>query len=226
MAIDVDQLYAKYAGQTLDYDGLAQDAGQCVQWVEYVLTDTQYGYGLKPFWGNAIDWWNNYGGSLAAFDKITDGSIKKGDIVIFNQLVGSPYGHIDLAMQDGTTASFLGADSNWNGNKTVHEVQHNGSQYVIGSLRLKGENDMATPAQIDLAFKIGFNRPAAPEELSNQDYLNDTTLLLQTIFNNNVEFRTKAAQFDALKAQFDDYVASHPGNTSITTLKPGTYQVD
>ena len=62
---------------------------------------------------------------------------------------------------------------------------------------------MATPADIDLAFKIGLNRPATPEELANKDYT-DTTLLLQTIFNNNLEFRTKAANFDKVETALND----------------------
>lgn len=161
MPFNADLLYQKYQGQTLSYDGIPANAGQCVQWAEYVLTDTQYGYGVYAFYGNAIDWWNNYGGSLLAFDKIIDGSIRKGDIVVFNQNVGSVYGHIDMALGDGTVDQFLGADSNWGGNKTVHQVNHVGRQYVIGSLRLKGGN-MATPANLNqirmfLYFIRGYN---------------------------------------------------------------------
>lgn len=142
MSFNADSLYKKYAGQSLDYDGVEADRGQCVQWVEYVLTDGQYGYGLPPFYGNAIDWFNNYSGVLAEnFDRLTDGTIKKGDIVIFNQNVGSVYGHIDLAMADGNYDYFLGADSNWSGNKTVHLVKHYGRQYIKGVLRRKNMSD-------------------------------------------------------------------------------------
>lgn len=139
MSFNADLLYQKYAGQSLGYDGIPADVGECVQWVEYVLTDPQYGYNLSPFWGNAIDWWDNFSGVLSAsFNKITDGSIKKGDIVIFNEKVGSNFGHIDMAMGDGTIDQFTGADQNWAGNRTVHLVNHVGRQYVLGSLRLKG----------------------------------------------------------------------------------------
>lgn len=166
--MNVLALYNKYAGQSLSYDNVVKNRGQCVQWAEYVLTDSQYGYGLSPFWGNAIDWWNNYGGSLEAFDKITDGSIKAGDIVIFNSLVGSVYGHIDMALQDGTIDSFLGADSNWAGNLTVHQVQHVGRQYVVGSLRLKsnqGITEMIDQNHLNALTMAYFKRgPNAQEE--------------------------------------------------------------
>lgn len=139
MSFNASLLYQKYQGQTLSYDGIPANAGQCVQWAEYVLTDGQYGYGLQPFYGNAIDWWNNFGGVLSKnFVKVSDGTIKQGDFVIFNQNVGSVYGHIDMAMSDGTYNQFTGADSNWAGNLTVHLVNHVGAQYIIGTLRPKG----------------------------------------------------------------------------------------
>jgi len=134
----LDECYAANQGKALLIPGGgAGNEGQCVQWADTVLHDV---YGFDYHWGNAIDWWNNPGELLNHFDQITDGSIKKGDFVIFNTQVGSVYGHIDVAMQDGTTGNFLGADSNWGGNKTVHMVQHSNAGYVLGSLRLKGES--------------------------------------------------------------------------------------
>lgn len=167
--IDADLLYQKYKGQTLSYDGIPENAGQCAQLAEYVLTDKQYGYGLQPFWGNAIDWWRNYGGSLTAFDKVTDGSVKKGDIVIFNENVGSVYGHIDMAMQDGTVDNFVGADSNWAGNKTVHLVNHVGRQYVIGSLRLKGGQEMISLNALNILYRFRLGR--SPDKSAISSYV-------------------------------------------------------
>lgn len=129
----LDECYAKYEGTVVLVDGNPADAGQCVQWADTVLVSV---YGDATHYGNAIDWWNDPGDLLTdGFEKITDGSVKKGDFVIFNQKVGSIYGHIDVAMQDGTTSNFLGSDSNWGGNMTVHEVQHSNADFVIGSLR-------------------------------------------------------------------------------------------
>lgn len=135
----LDECYAANQGKSLLIPGGgAGNEGQCLQWVETVTHDV---YGIPYIYTpGAIDFWNKFDalGLGQWFNKITDGLIRKGDVVVFNQQVGSVYGHIDVAMQDGTTNSFLGADSNWGGNKTVHLVQHNGSQYVLGSLRLKG----------------------------------------------------------------------------------------
>lgn len=131
----VDQWYNSRQGQSLLVPGAAEaDRGQCVQAADYALNEI---YGLAYVWANAIDWWNS-AQVLQNFDQITDGSVKKGDFVIFNSNVGSVYGHVDLAMADGTIDNLTGADSNWGGNKTVHLVNHVGRQYVVGSLRLKG----------------------------------------------------------------------------------------
>lgn len=163
----LDECYAKYQGQTLSFDGVPANAGQCVQWVEYPLTEV---YNQSAHWANAIDWWKNPGELLNFFDKITDGSIKKGDIVIFNEKVGSVYGHIDVAMQDGTTDSFQGADSNWGGNKTVHLVQHSGSQYVLGALRPKGESMASTVGkdEVNDLSQMAFGYPASDADYAEQ----------------------------------------------------------
>lgn len=143
----VDQWYDKRKGQVLLVPGAdPADAGQCMQAADYALNEI---YGLLYVWANAIDCWNKFDQIPQLknnFDKVSDGSIRKGDFVIFNQGVGSVYGHIDLAMQDGTTSNFQGADSNWGGNKTLHLVQHANNVLVIGALRPKGE-DMAKPTQ-------------------------------------------------------------------------------
>jgi hypothetical protein len=187
--INPQLIHQKYVGQSLSYDNIPANRGQCVQWAEYVLTDSQYGYGLQPFYGNAIDWWNNFGGVLAKnFDKITDGSIKAGDFVIFNQLVGSVYGHIDMALQDGTIDNFLGADSNWGGNLTVHQVQHVGRQYVIGSLRLKGgAMNKLSEDQFYMAFRGMLGRDPTAAEAAT--FSRDPTVIIPTLWNNGSQTR-------------------------------------
>ncbi len=132
----LDQEFAQYQGQSVLVPGEPEpERGQCVQWADFVLRDV---YNLPYHYGNAIDWWFAPGDLLNHFDQITDGSIRKGDFVIFNTQVGSVYGHIDVAMQDGSVGAFQGSDSNWGGNLTVHLVQHNNANYIFGSLRLKG----------------------------------------------------------------------------------------
>ena len=135
--ISLDQCYQNNAGRILDVDGIPADAGQCVQWADVALNQV---YGLPYHIGNAIDWWNNPGELLDNFDKISNGTVLKGDFVVFNEQVGSIFGHIDIAMQNGTFNNFLGADSNWGGNLTVHTVTHTNPNYILGCLRYKGGN--------------------------------------------------------------------------------------
>lgn len=133
--------YNSRKGQTLLVPGADPDeAGQCVQAADYALNEI---YGAEYVWANAIDWWNYFESfpQLAGFERSVDGSVKTGDFVIFNEQVGSVYGHIDIAMQDGNYSNFQGADSNWGGNKTLHLVQHSTPSYIIGTLRPK-EQDM------------------------------------------------------------------------------------
>lgn len=158
----LDQEFAKYQGLSVLVPGAAEaDRGQCVQWADYVLHDV---YGLSYVWANAIDWWGLPQSLAGNFDKITDGSIKKGDFVIWNQRVGSIYGHIDVALADGNINNFVAADTNWAGNKTVHQVSHvNQAGYIIGSLRRKGGNvsaDALTAQQVTtLHYAYTFQAP-------------------------------------------------------------------
>lgn len=154
MAVSLDQEYATYKGQSVLVPGEPDsERGQCVQWADYVLHDV---YGLPYHYGNAIDWWNNPKELLTEnFVKIGDGSIKKGDFVVFNELVGSVYGHIDVAMADGNVTNFTGSDTNWGGNLTVHEVNHVNKSYVLGSLRIK-EQDMPTLATLYDCRRLDF----------------------------------------------------------------------
>lgn len=145
-----DEIYQRYQGQSVSFDGIEANRGQCVQWADFVLTEA---YDLPAHYGNAIDWWNNPGNLLDNFDKVSDGSVKKGDFVIFNTKVGSPFGHIDVAMQDGSYSGFQGADSNWGGNKTVHLVQHNNPSLILGVLRLKKEADMPNEGDVKNVVK-------------------------------------------------------------------------
>lgn len=147
----LDEEYAKYQGQSLLVPGQDESLrGQCAQWSNYVLHDV---YGLPYHAGNAIDWFNDPQELLDSFDKVTDGSVKKGDFVVFNQNVGSEFGHIDVAMQDGTSSIFQGSDSNWGGNLTVHLVQHSNRAWVLGALRLK-EEEMSTIGDVEARILI------------------------------------------------------------------------
>lgn len=143
--------FNQYQGTAISVDGIKDNFGQCVQAVDSYLIQV---FSLPEHYGNAIDWWSNPGDLLHNFDKITDGSIKAGDFIVYDARVGSVFGHIDVAAQDGTIPDFVTYDSNWdakhfhdsNGYPTLHEVHHNDiyNTYILGSLRRKGSN-MDTP---------------------------------------------------------------------------------
>lgn len=170
-------------GKTLDFDGLAQDAGQCVQLASFYLKDV---LGIPVFYANAIDWWLKFDGSplVPNFDK-ANGPPKKGDLVIFGAGVGSVFGHIDICIQDGNPGGFLGFDSNWGGNKTAHKVQHN-LQYILGNLRPKG-GDMPTQAEVVSVFKT-YNVPG-PTAQQITDYTGSPWIRLVQDMLNYVEGR-------------------------------------
>lgn len=134
----LDAFYEEWKGNSnISFDGIPANANQCVQLVEYYLVQV---CGLQPFWGNAIDWWDKFGGSLAGhFTKVPYGTTtqypKRGDLVVWSGSLPNSlgFGHIDICVQDGTPSGFVGFDSNWGG-KYAHLVQHN-YEYVIGFLR-------------------------------------------------------------------------------------------
>lgn len=140
----LDAWIASVTGQALLFDGIEADRAQCVQLVSFYLKDV---LNVPVFFANAIDWFQKFDSSPLTpnFTKhaISDGYPKKGDIVIWGAGVGSQFGHIDVCISDGNPGGFLGFDSNWSGNKTAHQVQHD-YRFVLGYLRFKGEEMKAT----------------------------------------------------------------------------------
>jgi hypothetical protein len=119
-------------------------AGQCFQWVDQVIHNV---FGLPYFYASyAIDFWTQPGWLLTYFDKITDGSIKAGDIVVYSGGINGGYGHVDVAAQDGSVSSYVGYDSNWN-TLDLEQVTHNGhdNAFILGSLRLKSATPPPAP---------------------------------------------------------------------------------
>ena len=140
----IQDVFDKYKGQALLVPGAdPADSGQCVQAADYFLHEA---YGLPYAWLNAIDFWRNPDANLKAnFDFIPYSPsmpIKVGDFVIYGTGVGSPYGHISTAGQAGVGNNYLGFDSNWSHNLTLHAQPHNDSynQFILGILRRKGDN--------------------------------------------------------------------------------------
>lgn len=209
MGMNVDTWYQSRKGQSLLVPGAdPADRGQCMQAWDFGLNEI---YGLPYVWANAIDCWNNFDRIPQLrnnFDRITDGSIKKGDGVVFNEKVGSVYGHIDWAMSDGSTQNFTGADSNWGGNKTLHLVNHTGSQYVLGALRLKGgvqppKGDKMQRGTVELLYQV-FGVPYGKNDL---DYFTGSSVDdFAILLNNN----------PAHKAQVDKLNNADKGFVQIT----------
>lgn len=167
------ECYKRNEGQAiLIPGGGAGNNGQCAQWADTVLHDV-YGYAYV-YTPGAIDWYIDAEalGLTRYFDRVSDGTIKTGDFVIFGSGVGSIYGHIDVAAQDGSFSSYVGYDSNWGGKAfynaqgypVLHTVNHNDSynQYILGVLRLKGGNNTVSAANINdlriiFAYVVGNN---------------------------------------------------------------------
>lgn len=163
--------YQSRKGQSLLVPGAKEaDRGQCVQAADYALNEI---YGLPYVWANAIDWWREFDAISQLknnFDKVDNGIIQAGDFVVFNEKTGSIYGHIDIALQNGAFGDFMGADSNWGGNKTLHQVHHQGIQYVIGALRPKINQGELTMA--DITTLLAAIEDVKQTELANRENLN------------------------------------------------------
>lgn len=232
----LDQSFAANQGQSLLIPGGGEaNRGQCVMWADTVYHDV---YNLSYVYANAIDWWNNADNLsiTKSFDKITDGSIKKGDIVVFNQKVGSVYGHIDVAMEDGTFNQFLGADSNWGGNKTVHLVNHIGAGYIIGALRSKsatqGDEPMVDAAHLNSLTQSYFGRAASDEEVKRYCNIPNVTLARPIEdFDQSAEYKAKqAADADAYNWKNHAVNDLVPENETLkkdsVLLAKGNYRVE
>lgn len=96
----------------------------------------------------------------------------------------------------------------------------------VGTKINEGGLDMASPEDIDLAHQIGFNRPATDAEKKDPAYLSSTTLLLKTILNNNLDFRTKAQHYDELESKYKSLKKQLEGTgLAPTPLPDGIYKV-
>jgi len=147
------QCFNQYKGTEVLVPGEAAEyAGQCFQWFDIVLHDV---YGLPYFYAAiALDIWTNPGWLLNYFDKITDGSIQAGDIVVYGSGINtSGAGHVDVAAENGTTANYVGYDSNWD-TLDLEQVIHDGhdNTFILGSLRLKAVTP--TPAPTPATYTV------------------------------------------------------------------------
>ena len=167
----LDEWYAQNQGKSLLVPGQPEALrGQCFMAFDFVLHDV---YGLPYFYASgAIDIWETPGSLTNSFDLIPYNpslTIKKGDFVIYGAGVGSPYGHVSVAAQDGVGNNYIGYDSNWGHNLTLHLQPHNDqyNQYILGVLRFKGnEEPMITAADVTFLFRVALGLEATQEDIN------------------------------------------------------------
>lgn len=139
--ITLDAFYGKYNGQSVSFDGLAINRGQCVQLVSKYVQEV---WGKPVIWANAYPWYAN--------NALPDQYIRiandhndpnqvppRGALMCWGpNLPGSGGdGHISICWDARPgAASFVSFDSNWGG-KTAHLVTHNW-QYVVGWIIPRG----------------------------------------------------------------------------------------
>ena len=122
-----DKFIEKYNGGKWDFDGAY--GSQCVDLFRFYNRDVlgipqpKSVVGAKDFWGNyARDPIINNN-----FIKITNtpnAIPEKGNVVIWNEKVGSGFGHIAMAIS-GNINSFISLDQNWKGQGKTAKVAHN-----------------------------------------------------------------------------------------------------
>lgn len=135
MESKLQQYIAQETGQIISFDGIAANAGQCVQnvakWCQFL--------GLPVEWENAAAWFLNETSAFSQkWTKVVNNPNdpnqlpSPGDLVCFAPSTpGSDgYGHIDIFVKDLGNHQWQGFDSNWNG-KAAKLVTHNWA-YVMG----------------------------------------------------------------------------------------------
>ena len=165
MQDNLNQFIAEKNGQTVNFDGIAEDSGQCVQlvalWCQRI--------GLPVLYHNAADWWTYYGGDFEQHWVRVDNDPNNpnqlpsvGDVVVFNHsLPGSTgYGHIDIFVQDLGIGSWQGYDSNWSG-KYAHLVNHTWS-YVLGWFTPRHIDPPAASPPIEAPINVEVPLPEPP----------------------------------------------------------------
>lgn len=140
-----DQLYSQYKGTSipasLTGDKDPSDNGQCFIWFDLVLNQR---FNLPFFHADgAIDIWLTPGSLVNNFTLIPyspNMQILKDDIVVYGAGVGSKFGHVSIAAQNGIGSNYVGYDSNWGDTAKLATINHNDkyNSAILGVLRLKG----------------------------------------------------------------------------------------
>lgn len=133
------------------------------------------------------------------------------------------YGHINVRLANGTVWS----DGNIYASIEAYEAHHDprfvGWGESVNDYKILEGDSMATEEFITTAWQAGFNRGPRPDEMAAMQGKTELEVE-QHILANNELFRSKAANYDALAAEFDAYKVTNPPGDGVV-LKPGKYIV-
>jgi len=135
--ITFSEFYDKYpVGSQVDTDGFpSYQPYQCVDIIKLYLNEC-FGMPIQPY-GDAKEYWNNPK-ILTVFDKITDGSRKEGDILVWGNDKGSFTGEAGhIAIERG--GKIYNQNYNNSGRISLNNFFDAG---YIGALRFKGDNNV------------------------------------------------------------------------------------
>lgn len=144
-------------GNSYDVDYVA--SYQCVDLVK--LLNYNLGYGT-PYWstggvGTAWGGWAietarefNAGNSYTLVTRVED--IKRGDMIVYNNYIGNPYGHVGFADEDYNGTYNLRILSQNNGSTAVNVANYN-LIYFMGAFRLDAWQESPEPSYAQSKFK-------------------------------------------------------------------------
>jgi len=178
--------------------------GQCVSLIKWYIGEM---CGVND-WQSARGDAKNFGDTLVRQGlAFISSSPIRGDIAVWKK-DGGGYGHIGIVCSDGNifeenaaingTASENVPDGDGGYTKvfasrldSINAAWRIGSPIFYRMYRYKEinneEEDMLTPTQIDMVFKMGFKQPATESEYMNPDYQKSAGLTIETVWNNGGE---------------------------------------
>lgn len=170
--MDLDELFSQWQGQTIPAslvgDSDASDNGQCFIWFDLVLNKV---YG-QPFFhaSGAIDIWETPGVLKNSFTLIPyspNMSVPKGAIVVYGTGVGSQFGHVSVAAENGIGSDYVGYDSNWGDSKKLEQITHNDkfNATILGILVFEEEDVKPTSDEVAAFYQAVAGRQPTESEL-------------------------------------------------------------
>lgn len=167
------------------------------------------GYGIPDKYGSAWIAWQHT-------EQHPDRNIPAGlDVPLFysyTTTIGGlteNYGHINVRLADGTVWSDGNSYASIDDYTSKKLPRFVGWGESVNDYKIVEGDTMATETFITTAWQAGFNRPPRPDELAAMQGKTDLEVE-QHILANNELFRSKAANYDALAAEFNQYKQTTP----------------